>query len=97
MHDNSVQDRSAKKSHEEHGNGEIERVVVKKNTLNAILAAEMNKNGIQCEAVEIGSNSLEKAPHSSYTFALSSRLVTNRGLIRLKGKNLDFVQVLQRI
>ena len=29
-------------------------------------------------------------------FALSSRLVTNKGLIKITGKNIDYVHVLQR-
>jgi len=81
---------------EEHGHGDIEPVVVKMQSPNQELAAEMKKSGIDCEALPPGSHPLEGKPYYSQMFALSSRLVTNKGIIKLRGRNVDFVQVLQR-
>jgi hypothetical protein len=68
--------------------------------LNARLAQEIIKNGIQCKAIkEIGSLPVEREPYYSYLFTSTPRLITNRGCITLdinnKG-NIDLVQVIQR-
>ena len=81
---------------EEHGHGEIEPIVVKIMSPSQTMAEQMKKGGIQCDALDLGSHNLEKGPYYSQMFALSSRLATNKGLIRVRGKNIDFVQILQR-
>ena len=81
---------------EEHGRGDIEPVVVKMQSLNQELAGEMTKSGVDCEALALGSHPLESGPYYSDMFALSPRLVTNKGVIKLRGRNIDFVHVLQR-
>jgi hypothetical protein len=70
--------------------------IEKKVALNSVLAGEMQKGGIACEALEIGSHAVERRPYYSYIFPLSSRMVTNKGLIRISGRYVDLVQVLQR-
>jgi len=81
---------------DEHGHGEIEPVVAKIQSLSQTMAEEMKKGGVQGDALDIGSHPLEKGPYYSQLFALSSRLVTNKGLIKVRGKNIDFIQILQR-
>ena len=81
---------------EEHGHGDIEPVVVRKKSLNEIFAEQMNNSGIPCESVSVGSHPAESRPTSGHMFALSSRLTSNRGLIKVRGRNIDFVQILQR-
>lgn len=82
---------------EEHGRGDAESIVIKRIIAHEKLAQEMKKSGIDCEALPLGSHKLEREQsYYSYSFALSSRLVTNKGLIRVAGKNIDFVQLLQR-
>jgi hypothetical protein len=81
---------------EEHGHGDIEPVVVKMQSPNQELAEEMKKSGVDCEAMAPGSHPLERKPYYSQMFALSSRYVTNKGLVKLRGRNIDFMQVLQR-
>ena len=81
---------------EEHGHGDIEPVVVKMQSLNQELADAMNKSGVDCEALALGSNPLESSPYYSHLFALSSRIVTNKGMVKVRNRNIDFVQVLQR-
>lgn len=81
---------------EEHGRGEIEPVVAKILSPSQTMAEQMKKGGVQCDALDLGSHPLEKGSYYSQVFALSSRLATNKGLIRVRGKNIDFIQVLQR-
>lgn len=81
----------------EHGHGDAEPVTIKRVAVHEKLAQEMKKSGIDCEALPLGSHQLEREQtYYSHSFALSSRLVTNKGLIRVTGKNIDFVQILQR-
>jgi hypothetical protein len=75
---------------------DIEPVIVKVLNSHEELADRMKKKGIDCEALPIGSHTLEGKPYYSQLFAMSSRFVTNKGLIKIRGKNIDFVQVLQR-
>jgi hypothetical protein len=81
---------------EEHGHGEIEPAVMKILSPSQAVAEEMNKGGVQSDALDLGSHPLERGPYYSQLFALSSRIATNKGLIRVRGKNIDFVQILQR-
>jgi hypothetical protein len=84
-------------SHEEHGHGDSEPIIVKRIAMHERLAQEMKKNGIDCSALPLGSHQIEREEtYYSHGFALSSRFVTNKGLIEVRGKNIDFVQVLQR-
>ncbi|MGI0035597.1 MAG: hypothetical protein ACRD98_07005, partial [Nitrososphaera sp.] len=87
--------------HNEHADeneyGEIEPVVTKLTTLNQNFADEMKKAGEQCEAIELGSHPIEQKPYYSYLFPMTPRLLTNRGLVRVTGRNIEFIQVLQRI
>ena len=75
---------------------DIEPVIVKVLSSQQQLADQMKKKGIDCEALPIGSHPLESKPYYSQLFAMTSRLVTNKGMIKIRGKNIDFVQVLQR-
>lgn len=80
---------------EEHG--DPEPIVIKRMAAHEKLAQEMKKEQVDCEALPYGSHQLEREEaYYSHNFALSSRLVTNKGLIEVRGKNIDFVQVLQR-
>ena len=53
-----------------------------------------------CKAMkDTGLLEIEKKPYYSYLFAMSPRITTNRGCIRLEGngrRNIDFVQVIQK-
>jgi hypothetical protein len=91
-------DSSHARSHEEeeHSHGDAEPIVIKRVAAHEKLAQEMKKSGIDCEALPLGSHRLEGEPTYSHSFALSSRFVTNKGMISVRGKNIDLVQVLQR-
>ena len=82
---------------EEHGQSDAEPIIIKRVPIHEKLAQEIDKSGINCDALRYGSHELEaKEAYYSHSFALSSRLVTNKGLIRISGKNIDFIQILQR-
>lgn len=85
-------------SHEkEQGHGDAEPTIIKRVTPHEKLAQEMKKSGIDCEALPYGSHQIEREEtYYSYVFAMSPRLVTNKGLIKVAGKNIEFVQLLQR-
>jgi hypothetical protein len=67
---------------------------------NEKLAREIIQNGIECKVMkDTGLLEIEKKPYYSYLFAMSPRITTNRGCIRLEGngrRNIDFVQVIQK-
>ena len=39
---------------------------------------------------------IERSPYYSYNFSMTPRVVTNRGAVRIKNMNIDFIQLLQR-
>ena len=69
-------------------------------SLNERIAHEIAKTGISCNAVtDIRSLEIEKKQYYSYLFAMSPRIVTNRGCIRFDGTstgNIDFIQIIQK-
>jgi hypothetical protein len=70
---------------------------IRRITLNDKLAEEIREEiGIDCQAIDVNSGSVEHKPYYSYIFPMSSKIVTNRGCIRVKGKNFDLIQIIQR-
>jgi hypothetical protein len=68
---------------------------------NQRLARQLNHNGIKCQApTKMDPFEIEVRPYYSYLFAMSPRIVTNRGYIRLSEgygtRNIDFIQVIQK-
>jgi N-dimethylarginine dimethylaminohydrolase len=86
----------ARSNKEEHGYGEIDPVIVKKLSTHEKLAEQMKQRQIGCEALPLGSHPIERKQYYSQTFSMSPKFVTNKGLVRIKGKNIDFMQLLQR-
>jgi hypothetical protein len=70
--------------------------------LNERLAKGIVQNGIECTAIkDIESVQIERSPYYSYLFAMSPRIVTNRGCIRLqdnesKRRNVSLIQIIQK-
>jgi len=68
--------------------------------LNEKMDQQISKNGIQCKAItDIGSLEIERKLCYSYLFPLSTRIVTNRGYIKLEGngtRNIDLIQIIQK-
>jgi hypothetical protein len=70
-------------------------------SLNERLAQEIIQNGIECEAMtDTGSLPVTKKSCYSYLYAMSPRIITNRGCIRLSERNgtrnIDFIQIVQK-
>ncbi|HEX6253272.1 MAG TPA: hypothetical protein VFZ55_03530 [Nitrososphaera sp.] len=86
----------AKSNKEEHDHGDIDPVIVKKLSAHEKMAEKMKQSQIDCEALQVGSHPIERKQHYSQTFSMSPKFVTNKGLVKIKGKNIDFVQLLQR-
>jgi hypothetical protein len=68
--------------------------------LNERLAEEIVQSGIKCMAIK-ESVQIERSPYYSYLFAMSPRIVTNRGCIRLqdnesKRRNVSLIQIIQK-
>jgi hypothetical protein len=90
----SAQARSRKTEEDDHG--ELDPVIIKQLYAHEKLAEEIKKKGVDCEPVELGSHPLERKQYYSQTFSMSPKFVTNRGLVKIKGLNVDYVQLLQR-
>ena len=69
-------------------------------SLNQRLAQEAIQSGIECKAItDMELLEIEKKHHYSYLFAMSPRIITNRGCIRLEGngtRNIDLIQIIQK-
>ncbi len=85
-----------KESHSHDSHDDEEPVIVKILKPNEKLANSLSEYGIIAEAMEVGTHPLEKKPSYSHKFGLNSKFTTNRGMIKIKGKNFDLIQVLQR-
>ena len=79
---------------ESHDDAETETVKLIK--LNQVFAIEIQKAGINAEAVPIGSLQLEKEEYYNSDLGRRPRIVTNKGCIKLKSSEIDLVQIIQR-
>ncbi|MDP9197164.1 MAG: hypothetical protein M3O24_01190 [Thermoproteota archaeon] len=79
---------------ESHDDDETETVKLMK--LNEVFAIEIQKNGIDAEAIPIGSLRLEKEEYYNNDFGRRPCIVTNKGCIKLKSSAADLVQIIQR-
>lgn len=80
----------------EHDNEDIDPFIIKKFSAHERMAEEMKRSGVDSEALPLGSHPLEHKQYYSQTFSMSPKLITNKGLVKIKSKNIDFVQLLQR-
>jgi hypothetical protein len=81
---------------EEYGHGDIGASIVKKMSAHERLAKEMKQIELDCEALPLGSHPIERSQYCSQTFFMLPRVVTNKGLVKIKGENIDFVHLLHR-
>ncbi len=95
-HTESQAHQSVQEGDEQHGHGDTESIVVKVLSPNEEIANQMRKNGIDCQALPVASHPLERKPYYSHLFPMTPKLVTNKGVIVIRGKNVDLVQILQR-
>jgi hypothetical protein len=75
---------------------EDESETIKISSLNEIFASQMNKNGLTVETVPIGSLNLEYEEYYNNDIGSNPRLITNRGCIKIKNKEISMIQIIQR-
>jgi hypothetical protein len=69
---------------------------IKISSLNEIFASQMNKRGLTVETVPIGSLNLEFEEYYNNDIGSTPRLITNRGCIKIKKKEISMIQIIQR-
>lgn len=84
------------KRHEDNLEEDPDPIIVKRLSAHEKMADEIKKTHIECAAVELGSHPLERKHYFSHTFSMSPKFVTNKGLVKIKGRHIDYVQLLQR-
>ena len=81
---------------EEYDHEDVDPIIIEKLSAHEKMAEEIKKSQIDCEALELGSHRLERKQYFSQTFSMSPKFVTNKGLVKIKGRNIDYVHLLQR-
>lgn len=70
--------------------------IFKKLDINEVFASQMVANGLTAEAVPLGSLELEREEYYNNDIGSSPRLITNRGCIRVKDKEISIIQIIQK-
>jgi hypothetical protein len=63
---------------------------------NIVTQAIANTSTSEYTPLEIGSLKIERNSYYSHFFSLTPVLVTNRGCIQVRGKNFEYIQIIQR-
>ena len=56
----------------------------------------LNKIGVNETPNEIGEGDVEKGDYYSSCFTQTTRMITNKGSLKLSGANIDAVQIIQK-
>lgn len=75
---------------------EEESDTFKKLEINEIFASQMMAKGLAAEAIPLGSLELEYEEYYNNDIGSSPRLITNRGCIRVKDKEISIIQIIQK-
>ena len=76
--------------------GSEESDTIKIENLNETFASQMTSTGIDVEAVPIGTLGLEGEEYYSNDIGSNPRLITNRGCIKIKNKEVSMIQIIQK-
>jgi len=76
--------------------GEDDSETIKISSLNKIFASQMKKSGLTVEAVPLGSLNLESEDYYNNDIGSNPRVITNRGCIKIKDKEITMIQIIQR-
>lgn len=76
--------------------GENDSETIKISSLNEIFASQMKNSGLTVEAVPLGSLNLESEDYYNNDIGSNPRLITNRGCIKIKDKEITMIQIIQR-
>jgi len=75
---------------------EGESETTKNSSLNEIFASQMKKSGLTVETIPLGSLNLEREDYYNNGIGSNPRLITNRGCIKIKDKEITIIQIIQR-
>ena len=56
----------------------------------------LNQIGVSAVPNEIGEDDVEKGDYYSRCFSQTTRMVTNKGSLKISGRNIDAVQIIQK-
>ncbi len=91
-----MNEKPANADHNDNHLEEVEPETMKTLSLNELFAAQMNQNGLSVETVPLGSLSLETQEYYHNDIGSNPRLVSNRGCIKIKDKEISMIQIIQR-
>ena len=57
---------------------------------------KLEKIGISSTPIEITTDEMENDDYYSRVFSQTTRMVTNKGCLEVKGKNIDVIQIIQK-
>ena len=57
---------------------------------------KLEKIGISSSPIEIATDEMENDDYYSRVFSQTTRMVTNKGCLEVKGKNIDVIQIIQK-
>jgi hypothetical protein len=69
---------------------------IKTENLNETFASQMNKTGMDVEAVPVGTLGLEREEYYNNDIGSNPRFITNRGCIKIKNKEVSMIQIIQK-
>ena len=59
-------------------------------------SAKLEEIGISSSPIEITTDEMENDDYYSRVFSQTTRMVTNKGCLEVKGKNIDVIQIIQK-
>ena len=57
---------------------------------------KLEEIGISSSPIEIATDEMENDVYYSRVFSQTTRMVTNKGCLEVKGKNIDVIQIIQK-
>ena len=75
---------------------QLDAIVAKKLAIHETMAEELNRSQIHSEALPLGLHPMEREQYYSQNFSMSPRFVTNKGLLKIKNRNIDYIHIIQR-
>ena len=57
---------------------------------------KLEKIGISSSPIEIATDEMENDDYYSRVFSQTTRMITNKGCLDIKGKNIDVIQIIQK-
>ena len=60
------------------------------------LSDMLSQIGVESTPKDIATDEVEKGDYYSRYFAQTTRMVTNKGCLTVKGKNIDVIQIIQK-